>query len=109
VSRLFVRSGRQIVPVAVADITWLEAVGDYVAVHTAQLETAPLVHVTLQRLAARLDVARFVRIHRTHIVNLDQVQAFRQSEGSRLVAQLRSGQELAVSRNMAQELRYLAR
>lgn len=109
VSRLFVRSGRQIVPVAVANITWLEAVGDYVAVHLAGQASAPLVHVTLQRLAARLDAARFVRIHRTHLVNLDQVQAFRQRDGSRLMAQLRDGTELAVSRAMAQELRHLAR
>lgn len=109
VSRLFVRSGRQIVPVAVADIAWLEAVGDYVAVHIAGQSSAPLVHVTLQRLAARLGAQRFVRIHRTHLVNLDQVQAFRQRDGSRLVAQLRDGTELAVSRAMARQLRGLAR
>lgn len=109
VSRLFVRSGRQIVPVAVADIAWLEAVGDYVAVHIAGQPSAPLVHVTLQRLAARLDAERFVRIHRTHLVNLEHVQTFRQRDGSRLVAQLRDGSELAVSRAMAQQLRGLAR
>jgi len=109
VSRLFVRSGRQIVPVAVADIAWLEAVGDYVAVHIAGQPSAPLVHVTLQRLAARLDAERFVRIHRTHLVNMEHVQTFRQRDGSRLVAQLRDGSELAVSRAMAQQLRGLAR
>ena len=107
ISRLFVRSGRAIVPVAVAEVVWLEAVGDYVAVHTAG--AAPLLHLSLNRLEQRLDPGRFVRIHRTHIVNLDEVRAFRRQPDGTLQAELRDGTVLAVSRAKAVELRSLAR
>lgn len=113
IARLFVRQGRAIVPLAVEAIAWFEAVGDYVAVHAASPATstasAPLLHLSLQRLEARLDPRRFQRIHRTHIVNLDQVAAFRRQDGGGLVAELRDGTKLAVSRAKAQELRGLAR
>ncbi len=92
---------------AVDTIAWFEALGDYVAAHTGS--ATHLVHVSLNRLERRLDPKRFSRIHRTHIVNLDHVEAFRRQDAGRLVAQLRDGQVLAVSRAKAQELRSLAR
>ena len=51
-----------------------------------------LLSVSLNRLEARLDPARFLRIHRTHIVNLDQVRAFRSEGKGRLVAELETGE-----------------
>ena len=107
ISRIFVRSGRAIVPIAVDTITWFEAVGDYVAVHAGA--ATHLVHVSLNRIEQRLDPARFSRIHRTHIVNLDHVKLFKRQEGGTLVAQLQDGSMLAVSRAKAQEIRGLAR
>lgn len=103
ISRLFVRSGRSIVPVAVASVSWFEAVGDYVAVHTAG--DTHLLHLSMNR----LDSLRFTRIHRTHIVNLDQVRTFRRLANGAMVAELRDGTTLAVSRAKAQELRGIAR
>ena len=107
ISRVFVRNGRAIVPVAVDTIAWFEALGDYVAMHAGG--ATHLVHVALNRLEQRLDPRRFSRIHRTHIVNLDQVEAFRRQDGGGLVAQLRDGAVLPVSRAKAQELRKRAR
>jgi len=106
-TRLFVRIGRSIVPVAVADITRFEAVGDYVNVHTR--EAQHLVHLSLNRLEARLDAQRFSRIHRTHIVNLDHVAAFQRQPDGRLVARLGDGTSLPVSRTKAHDFRNLAR
>lgn len=106
-TRLFVRSGRAIVPLRVDEIDWLEAVGDYVAVHAGAAQH--LVHVALNRLEERLDPRRFSRIHRAHLVNLDRVAAFRRQADGRVVAELRDGTKLAVSRARAQELRGLAR
>jgi two-component system, LytTR family, response regulator len=107
VSRLFVRTGRSIVPLAVADIMWFEAMGDYVAAHAGG--TRHLLHLALSRLEERLDPRRFARIHRTTIVNLDRVAAFRLEPGGQLVAQLQDGTRLQVSRARARELRSLAR
>ena len=106
-SRLFVRSGRAIAPLAVGDIVRFEAVGDYVAVHAG---SAPhLVHVSLNQLEARLDPARFVRIHRAHLVNLDHVVAFRRDLAGSVHAELRDGMRVPVSRAKARELRDLVR
>jgi len=66
-----------------------------------------LLHITLQHLETRLDAKRFVRIHRTHIVNLDHVKGFRRHGRGQLAALLSDGTRLAVSRNRAKELRKL--
>lgn len=104
--RIFVRSGRAILPLAVERIDWFEAVGDYVAVHCGG--STHLLHLSLARLEGRLDPTRFARIHRTHIVNLDQVAAFKRQLSGGLIAELKDGSQLAVSRSKAQELRGLA-
>ncbi len=106
-SRLFVRSGRSIVPLAVERVSWFEAIGDYVTVH--EEGATHVLHLALNRIAARLDPQRFVRIHRTYIVNMDHVAAFRRQENGNLAADMRDGSVLAVSRAMSQELRGRAR
>ena len=106
-SRLFVRSGRSIVPLAVNDIAWFEAVGDYIAAHIG--DNQHLLHLSLSQLQERLDPQRFARIHRTHIVNLDHVAAFRREPGGQLIAELKNGTCLHVSRTRARDFRSLAR
>lgn len=104
-SRIFVRSGAAVIPIAVGTVTWFEARGDYVAAHVGS--SRYLLHLALNRLEERLDPERFVRIHRTHIVNLDQVVAFRRVGKARLEAELRDGTRLPVSRARSQDLRDL--
>ena len=106
IRRLFVRHGRSIVPVAVDEVSRFEAVGDYVAVHASG--GMQLLHLSLNRLEARLDPQRFLRIHRAHIVNLDHVKAFKRLDAASLVAQMRDGTSLPVSRANAQKLRGIA-
>jgi DNA-binding LytR/AlgR family response regulator len=106
-TRLFVRSGAAIVPVAVSEVSHFEAVGDYVAVHAGGAEH--LLHLALARLEERLDAARFVRIHRGCIVNLDAVARFRRLANGQLSAELKDGRALMVSRSRSQVLRGLAR
>ena len=107
ISRLFVRNGRAIVPLAVADIAWFEAVGDYIAAHAGAAQY--VLHLSLNHLETRLDPQCFARIHRAHIVNLDHVAAFRREPDGHLVAELASGTCLPVSRSRARDLRGLAR
>jgi two-component system, LytTR family, response regulator len=103
-SRLFVRAGTGIVPVVVDDVAWFEASGDYVTAHAGR--SRYMLHLALSRLEARLDPARFTRIHRTHIVNLGHVSAFKRRDG-RFVAELKDGTVLPVSRERAREIREL--
>lgn len=103
ISRLFVRQGRAIVPIAVEPVQWFEAVADYVALHADS--AAPVLHMALVRLEQRLDAQHFVRVHRAHIVNLAKVVVFVRQTSGAVEAQMRSGAQLAVSRARAQELR----
>ena len=101
-TRLFVRTGNAITPVLVDTVHWFEADGDYVVAQTGSARH--LVHVALSKLEARLDPTRFERIHRTHVINLAQLRAYRRVAG-KLVAELLDGTRLPVSRAKAQEIR----
>ena len=103
-SRLFVRSGRSIIPVPVSSVSWYEADGDYIVAHVDS--SRYVLHLSLSHIEARLDASKFVRIHRTCIVNLDHVSAFRRHDKI-LMAILKDGTQLAVSRTRARELRRL--
>jgi two-component system, LytTR family, response regulator len=101
--RLFVRTGASLVPVAVEGIAWFESSGDYVIAHAGT--SRHVVHVSLSRIEARLDGSRFMRIHRTHIVNMSHVRRFRTVGRGGMVAELHDGRQLPVSRTRALELR----
>jgi two-component system LytT family response regulator len=105
-TRLFARSGASIVPIAVESIVRFEAWGDYVTAYTAK--SRHLLHLSLNRLEERLDPARFARVHRTHIVNLAHVVAFRRQDKA-LVAEMSDGARVAVNRATARVLRELGR
>jgi two-component system LytT family response regulator len=106
-SRLFVRTGRSVVPIAIADIERFEAVGDYTAAHLK--DHHHLLHVSLNQLEGRLDRQQFLRIHRAHIVNLQCVESFSRRISPGLVARMNDGKILPVSRARAQKLRALVR
>jgi two-component system, LytTR family, response regulator len=67
-----VRVGERIVLQRVDDVGWFEAQGKYVRVHVGR--DSHLVRHTMQALERRLDPRRFVRVNRSAIVNVDQVQ-----------------------------------
>ncbi len=102
-SRIFVRAGRAIIPIHVDSVHAFEALGDYVV---AQVGTSRyMLHLPLTRLEARLDPARFARVHRAHIVNLDHVKAFKTLPKGRVEAEMKDGTRIPVSRAKAGELR----
>jgi two-component system LytT family response regulator len=107
ITRLFVRVGTAIVPVPLDRVSWLEADGDYVVAHAGG--SRHLLHLSLSSLVTRLDPRRFAQVHRAHVVNLDQVRAFRRDARGNLEAELTDGTRVPVSRARAQELRSLGR
>jgi two-component system, LytTR family, response regulator len=104
-TRVFVRERNRILVVPTGDIERLEARGDYVALHAGAKRH--LVQVTIADMERMLDPGRFVRVHRSHIVNLDYVVAFNTDPKGALEVELRSGTRLNVSRSRAQALRNL--
>ncbi|WP_328334348.1 MULTISPECIES: LytR/AlgR family response regulator transcription factor [unclassified Streptomyces] len=87
--------------VAVTDITYAEAHGDYARLHTA--DGSHLVRVPLSALEERWRARGFVRIHRSHLVALDRIDELRLDAGSMSV--LIGATELQVSRRHARALR----
>jgi len=70
--RLALKDRGRVRLIKVSDIRWIDAAGVYVTIHTAR--DVYLHREILGRLEAQLDPHRFVRIHRSHIVNFDFIQ-----------------------------------
>lgn len=104
--RLFVRERGRIVPIALGEIERIEAQDDYVLLHAAGRRH--LVHVTLRDLERRLDPERFLRVHRSHLVNVEHVAELRRGADGRLEVRMRDGTGLLASRDRSRALRRLA-
>jgi two-component system LytT family response regulator len=89
------------------DITWIEARDYYAGVHAGG--NCYLLRESLRTLERRLDPARFMRVHRSAILRLDQVKELRTQSGGRVVVILREGTRIRVSRRRAKRLRSLLR
>jgi two-component system, LytTR family, response regulator len=94
--RVMVKSGGRILFLRVEEIAWVEAEGNYLRLHTGR--GSYLVRETIRGFAARLDPTRFVRIHRSTIVNMDRVREMVPWFGGDHVMILEDGTELKVSR-----------
>lgn len=104
-SRLAIKDTGRVVFLDVEEIDWIESADYYVQLHTAK--KVYLHRETMQSLEERLDPKKFVRIHRTAIVNVRRVKELR-SEGRRdVVAVLSDGTELKVSRGCRENLERL--
>ena len=106
ITRLFLRGRNNILPVAVGEVTRFEADGDYTIVHAQ--EQQHLVRLRLQDLEKRLGET-FIRVHRSHLLNLNHVRIFDFHDDSRLVAVMLDGTRIVASRARSRELRRLAR
>ena len=93
--RLAIRTSDGVLMLATAEIDWIEARGDYARIHRGA--RSDLVRESLSSLEARLGPTRFVRIHRSAIVNLARVREFKLG-GEGMVAVLMDGQRCRLSR-----------
>lgn len=105
--RFVVRRGRRLFFVRVPDVEWLEADGNYVRLHVGG--GSHLVRDTLGGVEARLDPDRFVRVHRSAIVNLDRVASLEPYAHGEYVVAMRDGTKLTSSRTYSARLRALLR
>jgi two-component system LytT family response regulator len=100
--RLMVKSGGRVYFVALADIDWIEAAGNYVRLHVGKDEH--LLRQSLSGLESRLDANRFVRIHRSTMVNVERIRELQPTFHGDYVIILKDGTELALSRSCRQKL-----
>jgi two-component system LytT family response regulator len=100
--RLVIRNGGRISTLAIDDIDWIEAQDYYVEVHAGG--RTYLVRHSLHKLAAALDPARFVRIHRKTIVNIQRVKELEAMCHGEYVVFLHDGTQLKLSRTFKRHL-----
>lgn len=105
--RLVVRSRSRILFLDVAEVAWLEAYGNYVRFHTpGEVFT---VRGTLSSFEQQLDPARFVRIHRSVIVNRDVVRELHSRRTGDFTLVTSGGESLTLSRNFRNRVPELRR
>jgi two-component system LytT family response regulator len=96
VERLAVRTTRGLVLLPLAEIDWIEARGDYVRIHSR--DRVDLMRQPIGEVEKELDGARFVRVHRSAIVNLAKVREVTTLNGSS-AAILYNGKSCRLSRS----------
>ena len=101
-TRLVIRSAGRIFFLRVEEIDWLEAADNYVHIHMGR--ESHLVRETLQSLEDRLDPSRFLRIHRSTLVNVDRIQELQPLFHGDYVVKLLDGTELSLSRSYREKL-----
>ncbi len=101
--RIFVKTGRQSVTIEAGAIDWVRSVDHFVEIHSHG--KSHLLYSTISAIEQKLDPERFLRIHRTTIINLAAVREFRLDDSGACVAVIRDGTEHRVSRNRRELLR----
>jgi len=105
--RLVVKSRGRVYFVRVDEIDWIESAGHYLALHVAREEH--LIRETLRTLERRLDPDRFVRIHRSIIVNIDRVRHLVPTFHGEYDVELRDGTRLSSGRGYSDRLQAIVK
>lgn len=102
-ARVLVQDQGKIFPLQVDAIEYLRSDNKYTAL--VSKGRSLLVRLPIAAFEQRLDPARFVRVQRGCIVNLDFVEAMTPDENSRLVVRMKDGTQLTASREVSKKLR----
>lgn len=94
--RILIKSSGEIYFLKAEEIDWIEAEGDYMKFHAGG--RSHLMRETMARLEERLDPRRFIRIHRSTIVNIDRLRKLSPSFAGEYSVVLQDGTKLRLSR-----------
>jgi two-component system LytT family response regulator len=102
-TRVSVKVGEHIRLIATGEIDWIEANGNYVHIHAG--DTTYLHRETLRQLQGTLDPARFLRVHRAIIVNVDRVREVHPLFNGNAELVLHDGSRIGLSRRFREQAR----
>ena len=105
-SRIFVRDGNRIVPIPLSNLERAQGADDYVSTYAGAKEY--LVSVRLSDLEGQLAGANFLRIHRSHLINLECVMSIEPYDTTHVQVIMKSGARIVASRPGSKKLRGLA-
>ena len=100
--RLVVKSAGRVFLLRTDELDWIEAAGNYERLHLG--EESHLFRETMNRMESRLDGRRFVRIHRSRIVNTERVKELQPWFNGEHVVVLQNGTRLTLSRGYREKL-----
>lgn len=95
--RLPIKANGRIIILRLSEIDWIEADGDYVSIHARGKSW--LMRETVAAMELRLALSGFVRIHRSTLVNAEQVKELRPRDKGEYTVVLNDGTELKLTRN----------
>jgi two-component system LytT family response regulator len=101
--RFAVRSGENTLFVPINEVDWIEAFQNYVRLHTGP--ATYLLHVPMNTIEGVLDSNRFLRIHRSHIVNVRRIAQLWSIAHGQYAVELKSGQRLQSGRTYSERIR----
>ena len=101
--RIVVRVKNEIKIIQTQEVAFFEAEDDYISIHTQ--EGIFLKKMTMKQLEESLDPDKFARVHRSFLVNLQQVSGLEPYEKESYLLRLRSGQKIPVSKSGYARLR----
>jgi two-component system, LytTR family, response regulator len=101
-TRFSVRTGQRIIVVLVNDIDWIEAGGDYVTLHVGN--RSHLLRQTMNNMESQLDPSRFLRIHRSTIVQTSRIRELVALDNREFLLRLADGKELKTSRSYSDRI-----
>jgi two-component system LytT family response regulator len=90
------KSGSEWIRVKLDDISWIEAAGDYMCVHT--LEGSHIIRKTLKQFELELDPNFFPRVNRSAMINMSKLTRLTPNSNGEYIAKLTSGDSVKVSR-----------
>ncbi|WP_137174632.1 LytTR family DNA-binding domain-containing protein [Massilia sp. HP4] len=104
--RILVRDRGRIFPLAVGEIEYMKADSKYTVIVARGQHF--LVRIGISELETQLDPQRFIRVHRSALVNLDFVESMRADEQSQLQIRMRDGACIGANREASKLLREMA-
>jgi two-component system LytT family response regulator len=105
VDRFIIKSEGRIFFLKSSEIDWIEAAGNYVTIHTGS--DAYTQRETMGGLEKKLDPKKFMRIHRSKIVNIDRIKEMKPWFRGEYVIVLKDRTELTLSRKYREKLKAL--
>lgn len=103
--RLVIKTSGRVVFLRVEEIDWIDAAGNYVRLHTG--DESHMLRETMGRLEERLDPEKFLRIHRSTIVNIEGIRELQQQFHGDYLVVLKNGQRLTLSRSYRDRIQEL--
>src|SRR5690606_5228997 len=95
--RLVVKTVGRVYFLKTDEIDWIEAAGNYLKLHIGR--DAHMIRETMNSIEAKLDPDKFLRIHRSTIVNIDRIKELHPMFSGDYSVILKNGAELSLSRN----------